>query len=72
MIITDEKLSLLIALINAMSKKKSNLDDPDFSVYDYSGGNFDDAYAMGCSDGEISFAKELKNIIGKEAWLIIN
>ena len=42
-------------------------DDPDFNAMDYSGGNFDDAYAMGMDDGEVELAQwivsEAKNIV---------
>jgi len=34
-------------------------EDEDFNAYDYSGGNFDDAYYAGTSDGEISLAREI-------------
>ena len=34
-------------------------DYEDFNPYDVSGGNFDDAYYAGCTDGEILLAREV-------------
>jgi hypothetical protein len=34
-------------------------DDEDFNPYDYCGGNYDDAYYGGCSDGEILLARQV-------------
>jgi hypothetical protein len=39
-------------------------DDDDAVVYDYCGGNVDDAYSMGQSDGEISMARDILTAIG--------
>ena len=34
-------------------------DFEDFNAYDYSGGNYDDAFLMGANAGEILLAREL-------------
>ena len=34
-------------------------DEEDFNAYDYSGGNYDDAYALGKHDGKTLLAQEL-------------
>lgn len=39
-------------------------DDEDAIVYDYCGGNVDDAYGMGESDGQISMARDILTAIG--------
>jgi hypothetical protein len=39
-------------------------DDEDAIVYDHCGGNVDDAYGMGQSDGEISMARDILAAIG--------
>ena len=52
--------------INALREELTNLakrelacEQEDFDPQDFSGGNFDDAYAMGERDGEIGFARQL-------------
>ena len=49
----------LIAKLKALAAQTAATDNDDFSAYDHSGGNFDDAYDMGCEDGEIALAREL-------------
>ena len=56
-----ERLKVLAAL-------QINNEDPDFNAYEASGGNYDDAYALGSADGEILLAREiLREISFKEA-----
>lgn len=43
-------------LKNIASKKMAS-EDEDFEPCDFSGGNFDDAYYMGTTDGEIEMAR---------------
>lgn len=45
--------------LKALAVKKAWTDDKDFSVYEASGGNIDDAYTYGRDDGEILLAREL-------------
>jgi hypothetical protein len=45
--------------LEKLAAKKAAIDKEDFNPYDYSGGNYDDAYYMGSSDGEILLAREL-------------
>lgn len=49
----------LIAKLTEMAAKKVASDSEDFSACDYSGGNYDDAYDLGVSDGEIILAREI-------------
>ena len=48
-----------IANLQALAGKKGWSDDEEFMVYDYCGGNMDDAYEGGFSDGEIQLARHL-------------
>jgi len=49
----------LINYLKTVAAKERAQDDEDFNPYDVSGGNFDDAFYTGCSDGEIDLAREL-------------
>ncbi len=51
----------LIEKLKTLAAKKAACEHEDFSIYDYSGGNFDDAYRIGCQDGEIGLAQEILN-----------
>lgn len=42
-----------------LSSKKVRSDDEEFNAYEWSGGNYDDAYSMGEQDGEIILARYL-------------
>lgn len=57
--IPEATLQAVIDKILATSEKDMKSDDPEFNAYDYSGGNFDDAFQSGMDDGEILFAGEL-------------
>lgn len=62
--IDTEKLAKVIALIEKTADYKTHTDDnDDFNPMDFSGGNFDDCYQMGCEDGEINFARELMALL---------
>lgn len=41
-------------------------DDPRFNSFDYSGGNYDDAYAGGFDDGQTKLARELIALIKRK------
>ena len=45
--------------LRRIAAQKCSSDDEHFSVYDYSGGNYDDAYSIGTDHGEIWFARHL-------------
>ena len=51
--------------LKELAEKGSHLDEEGFSVFDWSGGNIDDAYSMGLDDGEISLARELLKMINR-------
>lgn len=53
------KIEALKEHLMEIAKKKAWSDDEDFSAYDYSGGNFDDAYYGGASDGEVLLARQI-------------
>lgn len=42
-----------------IAKKKAWSDDEEFMVDDYAGGNIDDAYYGGASDGEVLLARQI-------------
>ena len=52
-------LNDILDLVKKKAEEEACFDKDDFTADGYSGGNFDDAYSIGCSDGEISFAREL-------------
>ena len=54
----------LIAKLKAEAKKEVSRDDADFNAADYSGGNFDDAWCFGASDGRIELAREFLESLG--------
>jgi len=58
-----ESLTQATIKLNALAAKKAHTDDTDFMVYDWSGGNIDDAYSLGSNDGEVILARELKAIL---------
>lgn len=49
----------LIAKLKALASQTAGTDKEGFNAYDYSGGKCDDAYDMGCEDGEIALAREI-------------
>lgn len=56
------KSSTLKEIIKKIKEKAENtacIDNDDFNIDGYAGGNIDDAYSLGCDDGEILFAREL-------------
>ncbi len=38
-------------------------EDPDFNPYEFSGGNYDDAYFAGVADGKVKLAREILEAI---------
>jgi len=48
------------------ANKKAGSDNKDFEIYDCCGGNYDDAYYMGCQDGEICLAREILAELNKD------
>lgn len=49
----------MIEKLKKLAATDCSFDNEDFNAYDYSGGNYDDAYYMGSTDGEISLAREI-------------
>lgn len=46
--------------LEALARRSTWTEDPEeFNPYEQSGGNFDDAYFAGCSDGATVLAREL-------------
>jgi len=48
-----------IAYLKELANKKTWVEDPEFNPADFSGGNYDDAYSGGNSDGEIQLARTI-------------
>ncbi len=61
----EELVKKLLQDIQTMANEDGVGDDPDFCASDYSGGNYDDAYSLGCDDGEIYYARELRGRYSK-------
>ena len=59
----EEKLKILLELIEKKAKESSFYEDPESDLYSCSGGNIDDAFSIGSDDGEICFAKKLLDSI---------
>lgn len=53
----------LIQKIKEMAAKELATDDEDFEVDDCAGGNIDDAFSSGYEEGQISFARQLLEMI---------
>ena len=49
----------LVEKLKTIAKQPAALDNDDFTAYDYSGGNYDDAFYLGVAQGEVSLAREL-------------
>ena len=54
-----QKLAKFIRAIEDMAELEAASDELDFNAEDYAGGNYDDAYEIGCNDGQIFFARQL-------------
>lgn len=61
-----DRLDAIFALIKETAARECWPDDPEFMVYDYCGGNMDDAYEGGRDTGEVMFARRLQKLIGGE------
>lgn len=55
----QEKIAKLKSKLEKLATRKCWAENEDFCAYDYSGGNFDDAYSGGVDDGEAFLAKEI-------------
>lgn len=53
----------LVDRILENAKREISRDVDGFNAYDYSGGNFDDAWEGGFNDGEISLSQELEEFL---------
>ncbi len=54
-----EKMEEIIKKLEALAAKKTWGDGEEYNPMDQSGGNFDDCYDRGCTDGEVNLAREL-------------
>ena len=54
----------LIEKLKTLAKKECWLDDDDFNPYDFSGGNYNDAFWGGHDAGEIQLAQEILGKLG--------
>jgi hypothetical protein len=60
----EEVVEELKRYFNYVECPMGYLDDPDFNPYEYSGGNFDDAFHLGYSEGRRCMANEVREILG--------
>ena len=56
----------LITRLQKAAKRETWAENEDFCAYDYSGGNFDDAYEGGSRDGETFLAQEILEALNIE------
>jgi hypothetical protein len=61
-----KKLDKLMDHIREVAEKNCWADDQEFMVYNYCGGNMDDAYESGMEAGEVLFARRLQKLIEGE------
>lgn len=54
-----ELLALLVNIREVAARKSIYDSGEHVDLYDYHGGNYDDAFSVGCTEGEIQFAREL-------------
>lgn len=54
----------IIKKLQELAKEETWTDVDDFSPYEMSGGNYDDAYFAGVSDGKTILAQEILNKLG--------
>lgn len=52
-------MSKLLEKIQKIAEMTCQSDEEDFNAYDYSGGNFDDAFWNGVDDGKVKLAREI-------------
>ena len=53
----------VLELVKALAAEGCWSDDEEFNAYEYSGGNFDDAFNSGVTDGRISLAREILELL---------
>ena len=63
----EAKLKKIKDKMIELAKRKTWIDDEDFNADEYSGGNFDDAYSAGLSDGKTLFARSIVKMIDAES-----
>jgi len=63
---SKDRLDAIFTLIKETATRECWPDDPEFMVYDYCGGNIDDAYAGGRDAGEVMFARLLQKLVEGE------
>lgn len=61
----SEKLAQIEAYVLKYVNNHDYYNDEDFDPYSYSGGNCDDAFSMGDTQGRGDFAREIYNFITK-------
>jgi hypothetical protein len=52
-------------ILEELAIKKAHTDNPEFMVYDWAGGNIDDAYQLGYDDGEICLARTVLKLLNE-------
>lgn len=57
------KLDKIRELVEKSADRRCWSDEPEFNPDDFSGGNFDDAYAGGVEDGKAEMARSIIEII---------
>lgn len=60
-----DKIQELLTEIRDTAADIARLDDPDFMIDDYTGGNMDDAFQIGIEEGRIAYARELMFLLNE-------
>ncbi len=60
------KLPDVLEYIKSVAKQQLVSEADDWNPCDYAGGNYDDAYDLGVTSGEIFFARELLRMVENE------
>lgn len=63
----DSKYDELMKRLESLAAEKMASESEDFCAADWGGGNFDDTYALGVRDGEISLAAEVVAVLKETA-----
>ena len=62
-VISQAALQHLLSRIKEVAAQTSITDDEEFNAYDHCGGNYDDAFEAGMTEGATLFAQELQEFL---------
>lgn len=53
----------IISMIKSVAEQDAPYDNEEFSIYESAGGDIDDAFELGCSQGKVNFARKLLKML---------